>query len=107
MRRITTPTHTFIFDTNPQTFTAFRITYKQNGATVLEKTEADREQMEVTQAGDKYVLAYNLTQEETAKFTPNSQAKVQVRAKLEDGTVVASEVFAFAVADVFNQEILA
>ena len=106
MRRITTPTHSFVFTTDPSEFDEFRITYKQNGKIVLEKTEADLEDMTITQTDDNYTLSFRLTQKETEEFSPNDPARVQVRAHYPDGMTVASDIFGFAVADVFNKEIL-
>ena len=104
MQRVTTPTHTFVLDTDPNQWDVFRITYRQGNTTILELTEKDTYILEEKSSG--YRLSYTLTQEQTRKFTPGRQAQVQIRAHYPDGKVVASEVFSFMVADVFNQEIL-
>ena len=40
--RATTPTHTFVFDDNPETaFKTILVSYEQNGAIILEKGKED------------------------------------------------------------------
>ena len=41
MQRVTTPTHTFLLDTDPSQWDVFRITYRQGNTTILELTEKD------------------------------------------------------------------
>ena len=104
MKRVTTPTHTFVFSENPNLWQGFRITYKQGDRIVLEKS--DPSQIDITSDGSTYKLSCTLTQEETKKFAPNKKAQVQIRRKNKDGNVAASEIFIIEVGDVLNKEIL-
>ena len=51
MFRVTTPTHTFILDTDPREWTEFFITYKQRGIIILELTEANADRMIMEETG--------------------------------------------------------
>lgn len=106
MFRVTTPTHTFILDTDPREWTEFFITYKQRGIVILELTEANADRMIMEETEDGYSLAYKLTQEETSLFSPGRIAQVQIRCRMEDGTVAASEIADIEIVDVFNKEII-
>lgn len=104
MQRVTTPTHIFILDIDPREWDIYRITYKQCGNTVLEKTQDDP--VSITEYGSKFKMEYRLTQEESKGFKAGMTAWVQIRAHYPDGKVVASKKCSFSVDDVFNTEIL-
>ena len=108
MKRLTTPTHEFIFEVNPNEWDAFRITYKQAGKIILERTEADNYKIEERQGTNsiKYKLSYRLSQVETQKFQANVKTEIQIRCHYPDGSSFASDVIPLNVAEVLNQEIL-
>ena len=106
MQRLTTPTHIFKMKENPNGWDKFRITYNQNGRTILEKTEQDAQYMTIVQDQDTYILQYALTQEESKRFTKDVMAKVQIKAHYPNGKVIASKKFDLSVEDVLNKEIL-
>lgn len=85
MRRGTTPTHIFTTDVDLTDAVVIYITYKQGGQTVLEKT-VDALTVTETQITTK------LTQEETLAFSINGQVEIQIRARFEDGSAIASQV---------------
>lgn len=107
MKRLTTPTHEFLFEVDPRDWDAFRITYKQAGKIVLEKSEKDYYQVVETGSNPiKYKLSYRLTQAETQMFQANIKTEIQIRCHYPDGASFASEVIPLGVAEVLNQEIL-
>ncbi len=97
MYRVTTPTHTFYlpFDTNA--ISKLIITYKQNGKTILEKTE-DEVQM------NHNAISVTLSQEETFLFMVRP-VSVQLRVKIGD-RVLASNILKLSVDEVLNEEVM-
>lgn len=120
MYRATTPTHTFIFDVDPEeTFKTILISYAQDGTVLVEKDEEDLTIVEKQDPeGNKYWEAsVTLTQAETKKFTAQGEAcwgsqnaiktvDVQVRALTYADEAVASEKMMVMVKDVLNDEVL-
>lgn len=107
MKRLTTPTHEFLLEIDPSEWDEFRITYKQAGRIVLERTEADVYHIEETGTNPiKYKLWYRLTQVETQMFQANVKTEIQIRCHYPDGTSFASDIIPMNVAEVLNQEIL-
>lgn len=107
MKRFTTPTHRFVLEIDPRQWDEFRITYRQAGKIVLEKTEADQIDITVgTSKPTRYTMSFKLTQNETAMFSPNTKVEMQIRYHYPDGTVDATDVMTANVTDVLNQEIL-
>ena len=100
MIRGTTPTHTFTFSVDLADVKDFVITYVQKGAIVLEKKKAD-----CTISDNK--IAVTLTQEDTLKFDHTSMVEMQVKALMNSGTVVASNIFTTNVDRILNEEVLA
>lgn len=98
MIRITTPQHTFQFPHDPSTYAGIRITYKQCGQIVLQKTEADMT------FGENNTAYYVLTQEETALFQPGYDVQFQAHVKTQNDTVCASEIMLLRVTDVLDNE---
>ena len=106
MIRATTPRHYFIFDTDPDIYKRILITYAQGDKIVLEKEKEDLF-IEATDDG-KWVLSYQLTQEETKKFTMSGGGSilVQVRVLTESGDALASDKQRIRLSDVLNDEVL-
>lgn len=99
MIRGTTPTHIFNLPFVASTITKLRVTYKQKGEKVLEKTETD-----CTIAED--TVKIKLTQEESLKFVARENVEVQLRAKYENGEVLSHTVKELPVERVLNEEVL-
>ena len=95
MYRVTTPTHTFNLPFDTSLIDKLILTYKQNGKTVIEKTEAD-----VTMDGT--TVSVTFTQKETALFKADV-AKVQMRVKTGE-KVMASNILTVNVHEVLNKE---
>jgi len=107
MKRFTTPTHRFVLEIDPRQWDEFRITYRQAGKTILERSETDDVNIEVgTTKPTKYTMSFKLTQRETAMFNPNVKVEMQIRYHYPDGTVDATDVMTANVTDVLNTEIL-
>ena len=100
MYRATTPTHIFTFpeEVNPQIATAIKITYKQCHEIVVEKNLGD-----FMISGQKIFVT--LTQEELNKFSPDL-AGVQIRVKMPNGSVLASQIIKIKVKQVLNAEVI-
>lgn len=100
MRRATTPTHTFTFPESVPVdgLSEILITYSQNKETIFEKKMSDLE----LSAKDN-TASYTLTQDETNKFAPG-KALIQVRAKGDNGAVLASQMLWLDVKPVLNSE---
>ena len=110
MIRATTPTHSFIFSTDPEEFVKILVTYAQKDRIILEKTESDMTffKGQTYNGDDRWVAFYKLTQEEANMFHTyyDKSVNVQVRAMADDGTVYASEIKRFPLKDVLNDEVL-
>ena len=107
MIRLTTPTHSFTFDSDPSLYARILITYKQGSRIVLNKEKEDLTVEEKQEGGETvWVASFRLTQEETKGFSANGAVKIQVRALAEDGTAFASEKYSLPVEDVLNDEVL-
>lgn len=100
MIRGTTPTHIFRLPIDTGTIKELRITYRQLGHTVLEKTEADVE----TQAE---TVQFTLTQEEALLFRASYKVDLQVKVLLAGGAVMASKIMPVSVSEILNEEVLA
>ena len=75
-----------------------RISYKQNGNLILEKTLND-----VTISSfDNSLIYYSLSEQETLKFSAGDTVLVQLRAMLEDKHVITSETYYVDVIDVVD-----
>lgn len=85
MRRGTTPTHEFVVDVDMTSATAIYITYKQRDKVILEKNIDD-----ITVTDTK--LMVTLTQEETLMFNINNIVEIQIRAKMDTGGAIASNI---------------
>lgn len=95
MRRGTTPTHVFNVDIDLTDAVEMYITYKQ-GTEI--KIERELEDIEVTEN----TLTVKLTQEETLSFNDDNNVLIQIRAKYEDETAVASNIIFTSVSEVLK-----
>ena len=84
MIRGTTPTHTFHVNVDLTSATAVYVTYRQ-GNVVINKPKSA---LTITSGA---VVAH-LTQTETLSLSANADVQIQIRAKLSDGTAVASSI---------------
>lgn len=94
-----TPTHIFKFPFAANTINKLRITYKQNGATILEKKETDCTLEENN-------VKLTLTQEETMLFAERVNVECQIKIKTADGKVLPAKVKTIPVDRLFNEEVL-
>lgn len=85
MRRGTTPIHTFTTDLDLSDAAVIWLTYKVDGKIVIDKQKED---LEVTAEE----ISFKLTQEETLKLLNGDRVRIQIRARFEDGTAVASNI---------------
>lgn len=111
MYRATSPTHTFIFDFDPQeTFKSMLVTYAQNGENVLEKRMEDLSFAEdIDVHGNPVYFAFlKLTQEETNRFVtkPSPYVYIQVRALTMGDEAVVFQKHKAPLFDVLNDEVL-
>lgn len=77
--------NTFTIPFNGEDVEVIYITYQQRGKTIVEKTFAD------CSFGDGFV-SIGLTQEETLLFESLVRVRIQIRARLKDGTVTKSNI---------------
>lgn len=97
MIRITTPQHIFTFPQDPSGYAAIRITYKQCGKIILQKTKEDMT------FGEDNAASFILTQSETARFRTGFDVQFQAHVKVGD-SVFASEIMTLSVSDVLDNE---
>jgi len=98
MYRGTTPEFSFTLPFGIDEVESLLITFKQID-TVLNFTEED-----VEVAGNTVYI--RLTQEQTRMFKSNFKCQVQMRVKLNDGTVVASQVESIDINQSLNSRVL-
>jgi hypothetical protein len=82
--RGTTPIFELPLDFDPTLIEVLFITFVQNGKIVFEKSLAECEVMSES-------IEVKLSQEDTLRFKAGSILTVQARAKLKDGTAMASD----------------
>ena len=99
MRRLTTPTHTFLIPFQTSELKEIKITYAQNGKIILSKYMQD-----CVLRGQN--VEVNLTQKETQKFSEFYPCKVQIRALTNGGQAIASKIINMAVLPVLDDEVL-
>lgn len=97
MYQATTPTHTFFLPFNASDITKLVLTYKQNGKTILTKTEEDISRVDKS-------ISVTLTQAETNAFS-RYPASVQLRCRVGD-KVMASQILRINVHESLNQEVI-
>lgn len=103
MYRGTTPTNAFTTALDLSDADVIYITYKQDGAVVIEKTKDDI--TFGTTDDDRYTLTIGLTQEETLAFS-TSTVYIQIRARFSDGRVVASNVVPATVQQILKEGVI-
>lgn len=111
MFRATTPTHTFLFDTDPDaTFKEVLVTYAQNGQVILNKRKEDLTFSNGTDldGNTTYLASVQLSQQETNLFKMKNGPKVtvQVRVLTNDGKAFAFDKMTVSLQDVLNDEVL-
>ena len=108
MIRLTTPTHTFLFDSDPTEYAKILVTYAQVNRIVMEKEKGDLTvEQEIGPEGEAiWAARFRLTQEETKSFSPNIAVKIQIRVLTEADEALASEQIRVLVSDVLNDEVL-
>ena len=99
MRRGSTPTHTFTLPFNTEVIEKLRITYKQQGDTVLTKTEKDVELSEKT-------IVCELTQEDTLSFLEKVIVEIQLKILTKNGKVYPSDIYRVSPGRVLDEEVL-
>lgn len=99
MQRATTPTHIITLPFDVSLIKEVRVTYQQDGSTVLKKDETECEM-----SGKE--IRVTLTQEETMKFEASKTAFIQLRVLMADGTVTASQIMSDLVTDCLDCEVL-
>lgn len=85
MYQATTPKYTFTFPFKLSTVKSLLITFKQNNK------ELNFDENDVLFLDD-YKIEVKLTQKQTAMFQSTFKCKVQVRVKLNDDNVIASQI---------------
>ena len=100
MRRATTPTHTFTLpdEVEVRTIVEAKAIYSQVGKTILTK---NLDNFSVDESENK--LSCTLTQDETKLFAPE-EALIQLRIKVSNGAVLASQMLWLTVKPVLNSE---
>ena len=99
MFRATTPTHIFTLPFDTVDVKKVRITYQQDGVTVLQKTESD-----CVSVGKE--IAVTLSQDDTKLFAHDNRASVQLRVLLNTGIVMASDIEKVLVKACLDEEVL-
>lgn len=75
------------------------LTMKQQGALVVEKSLEDAAVLEKS-------LQWTLTQEETIKINPSRTICLQVKYKLNDGSVYASKIYEVPALDILKADVI-
>lgn len=99
MRKGTTPSLTFSLPFDSSMVQCARIVFAHNNTPVLVKADD-----ECVFSGNE--VAITLTQEETFLFNCDTNYQVQVRVKLTDGSVQASEIMTLPVERCLDEEVL-
>ena len=96
MRRGTTPTYSFSLPDGMhlRDFSAAYLTFAQNGHIIIEKT---LEALEATEEG----FRFSLSQADTLCFS-TGPVQIQLRARMRDGTAVASDVLSAVALEVLK-----
>ncbi len=99
MRKGTTPTLTFTIPIDPLQIEKVRIVFAENNSPILTKTHED-----CFMNGNDLVL--RLTQEETFLFECDHNYQVQMRFKLVNGDVKATDIMCLPVERCLDEEVL-
>lgn len=99
MRRGTTPTHIFYTDIDLTDAAVIWLTYKVDGKIVIQKEKED-----LTVETDR--ISFKLTQEETLALMTSRPVRMQIRARFEDGSAIASQVMATNVEEILKDGVI-
>lgn len=99
MRKGTTPTLTFTIPLDPSQIDKVRIVFAENNTPVICKTEED-----CSIDGNDLILRF--TQEETFLFQCDHNYQVQMRIKLINGEVLATEIMRLPVERCLDEEVM-
>lgn len=104
MIRGTTPTITMKLPTTVSVVTIKKATFtiEQSGKCVIKRTFNDK----TINKGEGNSVLVTLTQEESLLLSARNKAYVQLKAKLEDGTVVSHQPIPMVVTDIQDEEVL-
>ena len=97
--RGTTPTHLFKLPFDTGTVKDLRITYAQNGESVVQKTAND-----CTMNGND--ISVTLTQSDTLRFSGDARIEMQIKVLQTDGKVYSTKVKYLSVDRTLNEEVL-
>jgi hypothetical protein len=97
MRRGTTPVHSFTLPMDTSTIKKLRVTYAQQGGTILTKTEED-----VVLAGNTVKL--QLTQTETLKFRCTCDVLIEIKILTHAGDAQSSDILRVSVESCLCEE---
>ena len=94
-----TPTHTFHLPIDTDDIVAMRITYEENGKTVLTKELKD------CVLGEKKCVI-RLSQDDTLKFGSNSNVRIQFKCRTKNDDVIISQIIKKPTAVVLDKEVI-
>ena len=97
MFRGTTPTLIFNLPFDPSSLTEVFITFVQDKEMKVEKTIQDCDLL-----SEERAIKCKLTQEETLVLDADKYVQIQIRAKMKDGTAVASDIIETFVAKILK-----
>lgn len=89
----------FTFPYRKEDVSALRITYSQDGKKVVEKNLNDCEFIDDS-------IQVLLSQEETLRFNERLRISIQIRVRLNDGTVTKSELIKAHSDPILNEEVI-
>lgn len=98
MIRGTTPTLTFTTPYTANQIDSGYVTFKQLGRTVLEVLLSD-ESVTI----EDYLISLNLTQKQTLRFMQNTKCRIQIRAILNGGKAVASNIVEDSIEEILKE----
>ena len=106
--RLQTTQQAFDIDIAPDDIAAMRITYEQDGETVVEKSKSDLvfTELEDDECGFLYRATFTFTQAETKLFNAHSNVTVQVHVLTTSGQSLPSHQFDVEIYPILNDTIL-
>lgn len=106
--RLQTAEQVFDIDIAPDDIAAMRITYEQDGATVIEKDKDDLvfSPLEDDDCGFLYRATFTFTQAETKLFNANSNVTVQLHVLTTTGQSLPSHQWSVEIYPILNDTIL-
>jgi hypothetical protein len=106
--RLQTTEQAFDIDIAPDDIAAMRITYEQDGVTVIEKSKDDLvfSALQDDDCGFLYRAMFSFTQAETKMFNANSNVTVQLHVLTTSGQSLPSHQFDVEIYPILNDTIL-